>query len=311
LKSKKRYLPVLLLLVVAVAALLAVVWGVFLRQPAVEEGEIYYVQGHLTEMESPLNEKMIAHASDRFSYIYENYLAPEDIRPYLAIIPDKNYYLTEDRQPRNLDYDALIAEVREENPHMEYIDITDLLSLEDYYVTDPHWKQETLTDVADRIAENMGATLSDDYDLQSFEEPFYGAYYEVGESRVGADNVYYLDSEILRDCTVSVVGEEMDAAVYDLEKGKTKTPYDLFLSGSVAILNIENPRASNAKKLVVFRDSFGSSLVPLLVSGYQNITLVDIRYVQSRALGELVDFSGADVLFLYSTLLLNSSMGMK
>jgi hypothetical protein len=312
LKSKKRYLPVLLLLVFAVAALLAVVWGVFLRQPAVvEEGEIYYVQGHLTEMESPLNEKMIAHASDRFSYIYENYLAPEDICPYLAIIPDKNYYLTEDRQPRNLDYDALIAEVREENPYMEYIDITDLLSLEDYYVTDPHWRQETLMDVADRIAENMGAALSDDYDLQSFEEPFYGAYYEDGESRVGADTIYYLDSEILRDCTVSVVGEKMDAAVYDLEKGRTKTPYDLFLSGSVAILNIENPNAVSAKKLVVFRDSFGSSLVPLLVSGYQNITLVDIRYVQSRALGELVDFSGADVLFLYSTLLLNSSMGMK
>jgi hypothetical protein len=311
LNSKKRYLPVLLLLVAAVAALLIVVWGVCLRQPLVEEGEIYYVQGHLTEMESPLNEKMIAHASERFSYIYENYLAPEDIRPYLVIIPDKNFYLTEDRQPRNLDYDALIAEVREENPYMQYIDITDLLSLEDYYVTDPHWRQETLNDVADRIAENMGATLSDDYELQSFEEPFYGAYYEDGESRVGADTVYYLDSKILRDCTVSVVGEEMDAAVYDLEKGKTKTPYDLFLSGSVAILNIENPNASSEKKLVVFRDSFGSSLVPLLVSGYQNITLVDIRYVQSRALGELVDFSGADVLFLYSTLLLNSSMGMK
>jgi hypothetical protein len=136
--------------VAAVAMIAAAVWLVSTRsgslgqdggqQQTVEECDIYFVQGHLTKMESPLNEKMIAHASNRFSYIYETYLEPENIHPYLSIIPDKNHYLTEDEQPRALDYDALIAKVAEENPFMEYIDITDLLSLDDFYVTDSHWR---------------------------------------------------------------------------------------------------------------------------------------------------------------------------
>jgi hypothetical protein len=325
----------------AVAIIAAAVWLATTRseslgpdggqpQQTVEAGDIYFVQGHLTKMESPLNEKMIAHASNRFSYIYETYLEPENIHPYLSVIPDKNYYLTEDEQSRALDYDALIAKVAEENPFMEYIDITDLLSLDDFYVTDSHWRQEKIVDVADRIAEVISeepgdgapdsqetgassgkAWLSDAYETCRFEEPFYGAYYTEGEERVGADTVYYLDSETLRACTVSLVGEDGEAAMYDLEKGRTDSPYDLFLSGTAAVLTIENPNAAEDKKLIVFRDSFGSSLVPLLVAGYHNITLIDTRYVQSAALGQYVDFSGADVLFLYSSLLLNNSMGMK
>jgi hypothetical protein len=328
-------------IVFAVAMIVAAVWLVTTRsgsfgqdggqpQQAVEEGDIYFVQGHLTKMESSLNEKMIAHASNRFSYIYETYLEPENVHPYLSIIPDKNHYLTEDEQPGMLDYDALIAKVTEENPFMEYIDITDLLSLDDFYVTDSHWRQEKIGDVADRIAEVIGgelvegapdfqetgassgkARLSEAYEIRKFEEPFYGAYYTEGEDRVGADTVYYLDSETLRACTVSLVGEEGEAAIYDLEKGRTDSPYDLFLSGTAAILTIANPNAAEDNKLIVFRDSFGSSLVPLLVAGYHSITLIDTRYVQSSALGQYVDFSGADVLFLYSTLLLNNSMGMK
>jgi hypothetical protein len=273
---------------------------------------------------------MVAHASNRFSYIYETYLEPENIHPYLSIIPDKNHYLTEDEQPRALDYDALIARVTEENLFMEYIDITDQLSLDDFYVTDSHWRQEKIADVADRIAEAISgepvegapdlqetgassgeARLLDDYEILRFEEPFYGAYYTEGEDRVSADTVYYLDSDTLRACAVSLVGEEGEAAMYDLKKGRTDSPYDLFLSGSAAILTIENPNAAEDKKLIVFRDSFGSSLVPLLVAGYHSITLIDTRYVQSAAIGQYVDFSGADVLFLYSTLLLNNSMGMK
>jgi hypothetical protein len=167
-------------------------------------------------------------------------------------------------------------------------------------------------DVADRIAEVIrGEPVEGDYETLRFEEPFYGAYYTEGEDRVGADTVYYLDSETLRACAVSLVGEDGKAAMYDLEKGRTDSPYDLFLSGTAAILTIENPNAAEDNKLIVFRDSFGSSLVPLLVAGYHNITLIDTRYVQSSALGPYVDFSGADVLFLYSTLLLNNSMGMK
>lgn len=308
--GRKRWLPVI---VTAILAVCVVGAGIFYAgtHRKVKEGEIYLAQGHLTRMEAPLNDKMVAHASRLFNEIYESYLKPEQITPYLAVIPDKNYYLTEDKQERALDYEALVRAYTEANPYMTYLDITQLLTLSDYYITDSHWRQEDITDVADFLAEQMGATLDDEYRLTKLDELFYGAYYEDGENRVSPDTICYLDSDLLESCTVTDIGEGKPLAIYDVEKAKEDFAYDLFLSGTVALLSIDNPNATSDKRLIIFRDSYASSLAPLLVSGYRQIVMIDIRYVQSKVLGELVDFSDADVLFLYSTLLLNNSMGMK
>ena len=81
----------------------------------------------------------------------------------------------------------------------------------------------------------------------------------------------------------------------------------MFLSGPVSLLEITNPAGPEDKTLVVFRDSFGSSLVPLLVEGYGRVILADLRYMPGSSLQDYVDISGADALFLYSTLVLNNS----
>ena len=61
----------------------------------------------------------------------------------------------------------------------------------------------------------------------------------------------------------------------------------------------------------MFRDSFGSSLAPLLVDGYAKITLVDIRYISPALLDRFIAFDDQDVLFLYSVSILNSSETIK
>ena len=40
-------------------------------------------------------------------------------------------------------------------------------------------------------------------------------------------------------------------------------PYSVFLSGSKSLLTITNPSADTDRELVIFRDSFASSLAPL------------------------------------------------
>ena len=96
-----------------------------------------------------------------------------------------------------------------------------------------------------------------------------------------------------------------------MDKAAGKDPYDLYLSGPVAILEITNPLAETDRELIVFRDSFGSSLVPLLVQDYAKITLIDTRYVMTDYVGKFVDFHGQDVLMLYSPLVLNNSTMLK
>ena len=54
---------------------------------------VYLADGFVSKLEYPLNEASLQHAQERFRFVYDKYLADTDVKPYLAVIPDKNYYL--------------------------------------------------------------------------------------------------------------------------------------------------------------------------------------------------------------------------
>jgi len=274
--------------------------------------DIYVAEGYASKMDYPLNEPMLDHAAERFAYLYETYLGQAE-NIYLSIVPDKNYFLAKEHGYLSLDYEEMIASMQEKVPFAEYIDITGQLALEDYYYTDSHWRQEALPDVAETLAAGMGVSLDADYQVQELEYPFYGVYYGQSALPLEPDVLKYLTSETLKQCIVTSYdsGKPVEIPLYDMEKAVGKDPYEMFLSGTRAVMTLENPLAETDRELIVFRDSFGSSLVPLLADGYQKITILDIRYVQSSQLGQLVEFGNQDVLFLYSTMMLNSSMALR
>jgi hypothetical protein len=65
------------------------------------------------------------------------------------------------------------------------------------------------------------------------------------------------------------------------------------------------------KRLIIFRDSYTSSLAPLLLEMYGEIDLIDLRYISSNLIGDYVDFNNADILFLYGVLVVNGASGLK
>ena len=73
----------------------------------------------------------------------------------------------------------------------------------------------------------------------------------------------------------------------------------------------ENTENKTGRELVVFRDSFASSFVPLLVEGYDKITLIDTRYISPKILSQYIEFNDQDILFLYSTSIINNSYTLK
>ena len=280
-----------------------------------DNNDIYIADGYASKMEYPLSKPMMDHAAGRFEYLYETYLQDaEDI--YFAIIPDKNYFLAEQNGYLSLDYEELIGYMNEKTDYMTPIDLTEQLKLEDYYFTDTHWRQENLVDLADYLLESMEAdvnTEAGEYEIAEIDTPFYGVYYGQAALPMEPDTLKYLTSEMLEDCKVFTyeTGNPVEIPMYDIEKAEGKDPYEMFLSGTRPILTIENPYVDNGEELIVFRDSFGSSLVPLLMKGYEKITVLDIRYVNSAMLGQFVDFDDQEVLFLYSTMLLNNSLALK
>ena len=82
-------------------------------------------------------------------------------------------------------------------------------------------------------------------------------------------------------------------------------------NNNTPLVEIKNPQNTSGRKLIVFRDSFASSLMPLLAQGYSQVTMIDLRYINSQLLDKYVDFSEADVLLLYSAGILNNSTSMK
>ncbi|MBR6700566.1 MAG: hypothetical protein IKL72_02425 [Firmicutes bacterium] len=274
---------------------------------------IYKAEGHLSKIEYPLQYDMLEYAAGKFKYLYDTYMMGKENTVYLSVIPDKNMYLAEPNGFISLDYNELIEYFTEEMDYAKYIDITDTLSLDDYYKTDTHWKQECLVDTAKVLGEGMDADVHSDYDICTLEEPFCGVYTGQYTLPVEPDVISYLTNETLEKCKVTIYDSGMpeESFVYDMEKAHSKDPYEMFLSGTVALMTLENPYGPQDKELIVFRDSFGSSLVPLLAEGYGKITLVDIRYIQSGMLGSFIEFEDQDVLFLYSTSLLNYSMALK
>ena len=276
-----------------------------------DAGGIYLKDGYASKLEYPLDTDSLDYAAARFERIYEKYLNGKNVKIYLSVIPDKNFFLAGQNGYPVMDYEKFVSYLREKTGYMQYIDIFDCLELSDYYRTDTHWRQEKIVDVALRLGEGMGVPLSGQYTTQLLDKPFYGVYYGQSALPLPAEQLYYLNSDIISSCKVYDFETNAETSVYDMEKAQGKDPYEMFLAGPKSLMTIDNPGAAADKRLIIFRDSFGSSIAPLLIEGYGEITLVDIRYLSSDMLGNFIDFDNSDVLFLYSTLVLNNSITMK
>lgn len=276
-----------------------------------ETNGIYITDGYASKIEYPMNEDSLVRAGKRFQYVYETYLKDTNTKNYLAVIPDKNYFLADGQGMLSMDYGNLYALIRGNTEFLEYIDITKLLTIEDYYKTDTHWRQECIVDVAEEIGTAMGADVHTEYTKKTLEEDFYGVYYGQSALPLPGEPLNYLTNSQIEDCSVFDYENQKEMTIYDLEKAQGKDPYELFLSASLSLITVENPHAESEKELILFRDSFGSALAPLLVPGYKKITLVDIRYMHPDVLEKYVEFDSQDVLFLYSTGVLNHSETLK
>ncbi|MBR5529576.1 MAG: hypothetical protein IKU57_03770 [Oscillospiraceae bacterium] len=276
-----------------------------------DNNDIYVADGYAAKMDYPLNKDSVEHAIKQFNIANRLYLQKNNCKVYATVVPDKSYYLAEESGHLSMDHEAMCRMIAEGMPWATYVDITDALKAEDYYRTDTHWRQEKLLPVAEKLTQAMGvsAFAPESMQISSLDRPFYGVYHGQAALPLAPDTMEIMTNDVLKECIVSnAMGEVLYKGVHDMTKQNALDLYDVFLSGLEEPLVIENPNAKTDKKLVVFRDSFGSSLVPLLARDYAKITLVDIRKTSTQITGlGGVDFQNADVLFMYSALVLNGN----
>lgn len=296
-----------------------------------DTNKLFIKNNAIYKIEYPLNKKNVEKSVNKINEICDKYLQGTNV--YYAIIPDKNYYLDGDDYLK-IDYTELEQIMKDNIKNAQYINISGSLSLNDYYRTDTHWKQENLGAVVKTIENNMNLkdisndkyqTATDNtykdtadstyvdmkditYNVEELGD-FYGVYYGQLGMKIQPDTLKILTNDILDNCKVYNLEERKESKIYDKNKWeKSSDKYDIFLSGATPIITIENPNAETQKELLLFRDSYGSSLAPLLVENYSKITLIDIRYISSKLLSNYIEFNDQDVLFLYSTLVLNQNI---
>ncbi|MDR0839631.1 MAG: hypothetical protein LBN99_08360 [Oscillospiraceae bacterium] len=232
----------------------------------------------------------------------------DGLNVYVSVVPDKSGWAARDYP--GFDPDAARAILGEELPGLTYIDVSEALDGGSFYKTDLHWDQEKIVDVATLLGRAMGSQPETQYTANTVGE-FSGVYPGQLALPMAQDTARYLTSDATSGAAVKYLDDKtlkwVDGEMYDLEAFSGRDPYDLFLRGAQAMITIENPSATGGRELYLFRDSFGSSLAPLLVSAYSKITLIDLRYVDARALPMLVEFKpGSDALFMYSSQILGA-----
>lgn len=305
-----------LIIIALIFIVLIIIVGIIILLKAIntdknnlQQEEQYYVLGDgIYEKTEGINESAIINNINKINNVCENYL--NDMKIYFALIPNKEYYLSDES---DIEFNKIQETIQKQlYKNTTYIELYDTLKLDDYYKTDMHWKQENLNKTLERILQEMNVKNIDvEYETESLGE-FYGSYYkEINNTDIKPDKLIYLTNSMIENCIVYNQEKEEEEKIYNKTRvNETNNKYDVFLSGAAAIQSIENEKVNNGKKLILFRDSFGSSIAPLLVANYEEILLIDIRYVNSNVLTNYIDFTNyknADVLFLYNTRVINKS----
>ena len=215
-------------------------------------------------------------------------------------IPLKNHYAGLDNVSEEIDE---YLGVRIDNYHS----LKDLLSLSDYYHTDIHLKQDRLGSIVSKILELCDVEEKDiEYSFNTYDK-FYGSLYAKMAISMKPDTITYLTNDLLDSIKVYSVEDKDLLDVYNVSELESLDPYSIYLNGPKAYLKIVNKNVED-RKLIIFRDSYTSSIAPLLVPYFSEIELIDLRYYGS----DLLNIDGnTKVLFIYGSEVLNNSFSIK
>lgn len=265
---------------------------------------LYIKDNHYIEMEYPLNIDSVNNLINKINYIKDNYLSENNI--YYSIIPDKNYFINEDNL--KIDYEYL-EDYMYNNLNIRYINIFDLLELDDYYKTDSHFMINKIDKVASRILSGMNNSFDSNYSSSKVSD-FDGVYKSRIPINGESDSIYIIENDSINSSLVYDYSLNKYIDFYDYSKLYSSDKYNIYLGGSTPLVKITTTNNNN-RNLIIFRDSFGSTLAPLLTSSYKTITLVDTRYMSPKILNNYIDFKDSDVLFIYNTSIINNSYSLK
>lgn len=277
-----------------------------------DNGMVYFGKdGYLFSIET-INEEQLAKNVDYINTIAEK-LGPgvlcqlmvvptateilKDKLPSYAVTPDENKALDYVRDHTKLAYTDLRKTLEQ------------FASQDIFYRTDHHWT--TLGAMYAYDAWKWESKRTRDYAVTLVSDQFYGTNYSKASlSSIQPDCIYRYDVPVDTDVHTMEIYEadghksKQFDSVYDESYLQVKDKYSYFLSGNNPVTKIRGSSSPEAagKKIMVIKDSFAHCFIPFMVTDYEEIIAVDLRYYRAD-LSALAQENGiTEVLFLYNVL---------
>ncbi len=204
------------------------------------------------------------------------------------------------------DEEKYLAEAAEALPEGSWFDAGTVLRLhseEDlYYRTDHHWTTLAAFYVWQAWAQREGLSVreSSDYIITTVTDSFEGTV----QARLGihtvTDSIERYDDPSAPSYTVERDKSGMFTdSLYDEEALETKSKYDYFFGGNNALTQIRT-EAGTGRKILVIKDSYAHCFLPFLLSDFDEIDALDIRYYNQELSRLIEEEAYTDLLFLYN-----------
>lgn len=231
------------------------------------------------------------------------------------LLAPTSIYINSDKLPNK----AIVAdqgkeiEKYKEQLNVNFIDVKDiLLEKKDeylYYKTDHHWTTLGAYYAYLVYCENKNIAPYE-YEFEQISDDFYGTLYsKVIDNSLEKDIIHKVIDKDIYEVYYKISDSTKDS-MYEEKYLKGKDKYSYFLDNNHALITITNKTIKSNKELLVIKDSYANSFIPLIAKHYKKIHVIDPRYYKLSITDYISDNKISNVLFLYNALTIDLDMGI-
>lgn len=273
-------------------------------------------------------------ALDRSNGMVSSFLQMYDQPITFSLVPN-SYAILEDEVPTGFpgaDQQAYTQQIyqtlREVDDQLEIVDFSDALSQHKdeyiYYRTDHHWTTLGAYYAYVAYCEQKGLTPVSLEELKENKvEDFYGTFYSKAKRpSQPADTITWYDVDVdefafvanlQQDKQLAQLGEVVQEdglellrvdGMMDQRKFEVRDKYAAFMWGNSGYVKIKsnhnlNHQEGKTSRMLLFKDSYANSMIPYLTYNYDEIIVVDLRYM-AKSTKELMQEEFDDIFVMYN-----------
>ncbi len=229
----------------------------------------------------------------------KNYLSDTDTK-LITAVPGRTVDVLREKLPSYYPYDDKVEPYwtaytqAVQKAEIDTVDLRAILSEHDdeyvYYKTDHHWTGDGVYYAYVEIMKSLGQTPLDKshFNIETVSEDFYGTVYaKSGAHFDGGDSIqlyrYAGDENFTTEIVLGDKTQEYKG-FYNFKFLDTADKYSIFIGhdefgGNNPLTYVTKDTDEPREKLVLIKDSFAHSLVPLLAYHY-DLVIIDMRYYQ-------------------------------